>query len=409
MRILWITNIPLPPICQALGFNSLPVGGWMYSSLKKIKQSGDIFAVATIYSGNEIIHKNIEGIDWYLLPLNGKSSFSYHKTLEHYWVKINNDFKPNIIHIHGTEFPHGLAYIRACGNEGVVISIQGLISVYARYYYIQDEYSWQKLITFRDFVKSDSITKRRHEFIKRGKLEVEMLKGVKHIIGRTEWDKAHTNAINPHASYHYCGETLRDSFYINTWSYDHCKPYSIFVSQGTYPIKGLHKMLDAMPYILRKYPNCHLYIAGSDITRTPWYKMSAYAKYIKLKIKDLTLSDNITFTGTLNEKAMCQQYLKSNVFVCPSAIENSPNSLGEAQMLGMPYVCSYVGGIPELVDYNEATLYRYEESEMLAEKICQIFSLKDQFKCNVFDKDRYDSELNSSILVSIYRKILVDK
>lgn len=34
MKILWITNIPLPPICESIGIAVPPVGGWMYSSLK---------------------------------------------------------------------------------------------------------------------------------------------------------------------------------------------------------------------------------------------------------------------------------------------------------------------------------------------------------------------------------------
>ena len=45
---------------------------------------------------------------------------------------------------------------------------------------------------------------------KRGNLEVELLSSVKHIIGRTTWDKAHSFIINPTVCYHYNGENLRD-------------------------------------------------------------------------------------------------------------------------------------------------------------------------------------------------------
>lgn len=40
--------------------------------------------------------------------------------------------------------------------------------------------------------------------------------------------------------------------------------------------------------------------------------------------------------GPLNEEKMHEQYLKANVFVIPSVIENSPYSLSEAMMLGVP-------------------------------------------------------------------------
>ena len=79
------------------------------------------------------------------------------------------------------------------------------------------------------------------------------------------------------------------------------------------------------------------------------------------------------FLGSLSESEMCKRYLKSNVFVCPSAIENSPNSLGEAQALGMPYLTAYVGGAPDMVGQNVETLYRFEEIEMLAQKVCDVF------------------------------------
>ena len=60
------------------------------------------------------------------------------------------------------------------------------------------------------------------------------------------------------------------------------------------------------------------------------------------------LEDKVSFLGPLNAEQMKAEYLRSNVFLCPSSIENSPNSLGEAQMLGVPCVASYVGGIPIL-------------------------------------------------------------
>ena len=72
---------------------------------------------------------------------------------------------------------------------------------------------------------------------------------------------------------------------------------------------------------------------------------------------------------------MCKRYLQSHVFVCPSFIENSPNSVGEAQLLGIPCIASFVGGVSDMVvDGETGLLYRFEEVEMLAAAVCRIFT-----------------------------------
>lgn len=48
-------------------------------------------------------------------------------------------------------------------------------------------------------------------------------------------------------TYYPMNETLRSNFYTAQWNREQCIPHSIFLSQGDYPIKGLHYMLLAMP------------------------------------------------------------------------------------------------------------------------------------------------------------------
>ncbi len=411
MKILWITNIMLPPICEATGHKGYSVGGWMYSSLKNLKtNSNNKYAVATIYNGDKLIEQEIEGTTWYLLPMKGKKTVKYNKSLERYWREIQNTFNPNVVHIHGSEYPHGLAYVNACGPQGVVVSIQGMVSCIARYYTAGIDFTnVKKHLTFRDIIKRDTIRKGQKSFEDRGGWEIKLLQKVNHIIGRTEWDKAHTWAINPGAQYHHCGETLRDSFYSHKWSYDACEPHSIFVSQASYPIKGVHMLFKALPLVLRHYPDTKVYVAGYDPTAAPWWRINGYGKYLKKQIARLGISEHIEFTGTLNEEDMCNRYLKSNIFVCCSAIENSPNSLGEAQLLGMPYVASFVGGVPEITDMNSGALYRFEETEMLAKKICDIFALGSSYKPAPYDTSMYDGTANTQSLLETYRQICLNQ
>lgn len=320
--------------------------------------------------------------------------------------------QPDVVHIHGTEYTHGLAYIKACGSKNVVISLQGIKSEISKYYCAGiSKCEIRRNITFRDIIKG-SILSSQKKFRNSSKCEVELLKSVRNIIGRTSWDKAHAWAINPDAHYFKCNETLRKEFYDGThWDYSSCKKHSIFLSQGWYPVKGLHQVLKAMPLILRHYPDTFIRVAGGDITKSRTLvekiKFSGYGSYIKGLIKKNNLDGKIIFTSNLNAAQMKQEFLNANVFICPSSIENSPNSLGEAQILGTPCLASYAGGIPDMMFGNEGCLYRFEEIEMLAEKVCRIFADADkQIDMKTIAAHRHNPKVNSDRLYEIYQSII---
>ena len=93
--------------------------------------------------------------------------------------------------------------------------------------------------------------------------------------------------------------------------------------------------------------------------------------------------------------------------MCPSAIENSPNSLGEAQLLGVPCIAAYVGGVPDMMRGCEDNMYRFEEAEMLAEKICETFSQKSNVAIinREIPLQRHNSKLNAEQMYRIYTSI----
>lgn len=408
----------MPPLSESLGMKTAVGGGWIYSSAKKLLQedSSLSLAIATVYPGNQWITKEIESVKYYVLPLKGKKNTKYNKHLEIYWKQVYEDFRPDLIHIHGTEYPHGLAYIKALSSSKVVVSIQGLVSIYARYY--NDGITLKQIlqnITLRDLIKGN-LCQAKKFFIRRGEYERDLIEGVRHVIGRTSWDYAHVKAINPSVNYHFCNETLREEFYKHQWSYDACEKHSLFLTQAGYPIKGFLQLLKALPFVIERYPDIKVYVAGvntiSDKTWKDRLKRTGFSRIIREFIKKHKLARYIIFTGPLNEKAMCMHYLKANVFVCPSSIENSPNSLGEAQLLGVPCIASFVGGIPDMIPSEACgSLYRFEEVEMLANKICMWFEKSKDFNNTEMRKIsalRHDAEKNQIRLKEIYNEILQD-
>ena len=107
---------------------------------------------------------------------------------------------------------------------------------------------------------------------------------------------------------------------------------------------------------------------------------------------------------------MKQAFLDANVYVMPSAIENSPNSLCEAQILGVPVIASYCGGVSSLME-NEMTgyYYRYEEYEMLAYLVIRLFKEKNFLILSQQEQKvasvRHDREKNAKELIAIYKKL----
>lgn len=377
MRILWLTNILLPDICNELNHPIPVTGGWMGALLNalKVHYSEMQFGVATLYGAKKEFKKiQSNNVTYYCIP-HAPFSHKYNPQLENIWEFINNDFKPDLTHIHGTEYPAGLAYIKVSPNIKIVTSIQGLISVICdtRFQFGGiDSKTRKKNRTIYDILKF--IFKPIPSTLYKKRQEETYIKSVSNIIGRTEWDLAHTWAINPNIKYYSCNEILRSKFYTaSKWNYNSCERFSIFLSQGYYPIKGLHMVLKALPYVLKKYPQTKLYISGINILENG-IKRNWYAKYIRKLISRNNLTNHISFLGKLDEDEMIKKYQKAHVFICPSSIENSPNSLGEAQLIGTPTIGSYVGGIPNMIQHHQTgLLYRFEEYEMLAKYICDIF------------------------------------
>lgn len=415
MNVLWITNILFPePQIKITGNGEIKGGGgWMTASAEFLVQLEGVSLVVVTVSPLVDSLTEIQGecIKYYVLPY-GKGNKHYNPEYEPYFQSIQKKERPDVVHIHGTEFTQGLAYVNTCGNKNVVVSIQGMKSVIADYYCAGITLKERlQSITLRDILKG-GIGNEAKEFAKQGQNEIELISKVKHVIGRTNWDRAHTWAYNNNIIYHHCDETLRTDFYTSCkWNYTQCKKHSIFLSQAWYPLKGAHQVFKAVATLLDRYPDLEIRIAGDDITQYAKFRGMAhyttYAKYLTRLINRCRLKEKIKFLGPLSTKDMIREYLNCNTFICPSSIENSPNSLGEAQILGTPCIASYAGGIPNMMKGDEEHLYRFEDVTMLAEKIHQVFvSEGTQVNMMRTAAERHNPITNNEQLFSIYKTIL---
>lgn len=419
MKVLWITYGMFPEVSKYLSGNTKVKGsgGWLLGAANGLKKYTEIELTIAIVSRSVKTRESFNGkcFNYELIPF-GDGFDRYHHGYDSIWKELTKKVNPDIVHVHGIESTLALTYLKAVGSKNVVVSIQGIAGIISRYYYegisLNDIL---KNLTLRDLLTFKPLTSYKKDFKRRGIFEAETLSLVEHVMGRTSWDKAHVLAVNPDLQYHFCNETLRESFYNKIWSYETCRKHTIFASQGTASFKGIHFLLKALPLVRRKYPEAKLIIAGSapDNSFLSSFKKTGYQKYIDKLVKKLNLKDMVEFTGPLDSDRMAEAYLTANVFVCPSTIENSSNSVAEAQILGVPLVASYAGGIPDMIPNPQCgTLIRVGEYEMLAQAIIDVFISSENFD-NTYVRQlaatRHSSKINAENTLEIYKKIMLNK
>lgn len=426
-RILWVCNVPIPIIANDMKVQAPNICGWLtgYANSLETDKEIELHVCFPILGLKKMKKGKVGDIIYYafsqpkvfgFLPVEDQMHTS--KLMEQHIEEIVESVKPDVLHIFGTEYPHSLVAARAFNRpERTVINIQGLTSFYWMHYNSGIPYKVRTKFSISNIARGN-LLKQAKKLEQRGIFEIETIKAVGHVIGRTDWDEACTTQINPNVEYHFCNESLRDSFYEGTWSSDSCEKHSIFMSQASTPIKGLQFMLRALPEIIREFPDTHLYIAGNDLTRTDSLyaklKISPFTLYIKSLIKRSGLEGKVTFTGPLTEKQIKERFLKSNVFVSPSTIENSPNSLGEAMLLGVPSISSDVGGVKNMLEHNkEGFVYQGDAPYMLAfyakkyfrdTDLARSFGLEAQKHAQV----THSREINLQTLLKIYEEIIYE-
>lgn len=422
MKLLWLCNIVLPEIGDLTGYASAATGGWLTSALDELKNNQEYEVIVCFPLDNKAtVKETINRIKYY--SFSRGSILEYNKQNEDFFYEILTKEVPDIIHVWGTEFPHTLAMANASERAGylnrLVINIQGLISMYGNttdHYFAGLSERLTKRNTIRDFLRKDNIWNQREKFSVRGRYEILALQKARHVIGRTEWDRECVKRINPNIQYHTCNENLRSTFYSGTWYYDDCEKYSIFVSQCNYALKGFHRVLEVLPNIIKKYPDAHLYTTGEDLLQAEGFikrqGKTYYQVYIRKLIHAYSLEKYVTFCGTLNADQMKERMLKTNVFISPSAIENSSNSLGEAMLLGVPCISSQVGGIRSMMTHGiEGLLYPFNETYLMENYIDKIFGhpeIAEELSAHAKKtaSERHNVENNTNTLKGIYQRLL---
>lgn len=420
MKVLWIVNLILADVANVLQIRSEVLGGWVESMARQLRGKQNIeLAIACKTNLEQKFEIELEGIRYYSLSYSPKTELNVLKSA---CVDILEKYQPDLIQIEGTEFLHAKVMLEAGKSKNIptVVSMQGILN---------GQYQYQcGQLPIEDMMFSGSLSnifaawilhlRKRIWFKPRMKPEREIISSAEYILGRTTWDRAHTYAINPDAKYFSCNRILRVPFYEEHWDVNKMERHSIYVGNGYFALKGLHYVIMALPQLIREYPDIKVYVAGYkpyEAKDNRSLVKRGYATYLEKLIKDLNVEEHIIFTGPLKAKDVAEKLAHVNAYVLCSAIENSPNTLGEAMMVGTPCVASYVGGVPDMAtDGKEALIYRNDDPALLAWNIKRIFdddhlALELSQNGKIKAAETHDEKINAEKLLSAYQEILKDR
>lgn len=349
MKILWFTN-------NAVNLKEGVVGGgWMQSLEQQLILDENIqLNIATRFNGKKLTINKKQITTYYLIPdkrnlLQKRIDLFFNQEpiknyLEEY-LKVIDEVQPDVIHVFGTEMDYGL--ICDLTDIPVVIHIQGILHpILYQLKKVRISFLQQLMTTtLSDYIKGSTIHNGLKTFKRRVKQEEKILKSCKYIIGRTKWDKHVSQILAPSATYFHCDEMLRDVFFKANWRANKNKALTI-VSTISAPFYKGHETIVATCQILKKAGVKFIWhIIGID------EECNAYNLFYKQHTK--IIGKNIQLQGSLDANQLISFLQDADVYVHPSHIENSSNSICEAMAIGMPVIALQVGGNDSMIKQDE--------------------------------------------------------
>lgn len=393
-------------------------GGWIGMLVENIRKSNvvDKAVIISVNPGNDNTCDEAGNVKCHSLKAK-VVTYRPQKTLIDRFQKIIDEFQPDLIDIQGIEFTVGRDLLMCKYDCSVIATLQGIPTQLAKVYFSAMPKNFRYKRSLYDVTHFKGLAEKQKLMQMRGKSSHEILKKADYIIGRTDWDHANSWYVNQDAEYFYVPRAFRDEFYKeeNKWNIENIKRHRIFGIQGRDSAKGLHVAIEALNLLKQSYHDVELIVPGGYKYNSPALKATAYEKYIKKLIAKYSLENNIKFVGSLSASEMAEYMKTSHVFCQYSMCENSPNSLGEAMMLGVPCVASFVGGTSTYLQHDfSGLMYEKEEMQTLAFMIKKIFdddALAARLSENARTQacERNAKEKSSDYLFEIYEKICSKK
>lgn len=351
MKILWISFY----------------GSWTMPLLEALAGTGQVKLMLLVPAiGGKAGKRHADsGVDIINVPFSSSELFRPMKrSTFSKFERYIEEFRPDVIHVHGTEKNLGDVQ-RFCPDTPVIISIQGVLGAIRPYCnnYI-DTKSIRPFLTVKNMLGRGGADNLLHTCHRGLRYEPSIIASARYFFCRTIWDRAQVSALNPTATIYQGEEILRPEFYAHSgqWSVNQCRRHTMFMPCGG-RLKGLHHAIEALRILRQTYDDARLVVPGLSAKMMARGRVADflfgedYFRYIRHLIASKGLTDYVELLPRLDGAGMAREMCRANAFLSPSSIDNSPNAVGEATMVGMPVVATPVGGIPSMLTDGENALF----------------------------------------------------
>ncbi len=366
-----------------------------YQSAKNISELGHKVIVFTVFKRNSISNisdsENLKIIRLPSLPalIYPGERLTIPLGISFPYIKR---FKPDVIHVH-TPFSVGLE--GALAAKLFKIPLIGTHHTFYDHYlkHIKLDYNWMKKFSWKCCVGFYNFcdlainpSKALNDALKEKglKISTEVIR-----------NSINTNLFQPISSAKE-KKLIKKSFGIENKSV-------VYMGRLSYE-KSIDKVIKAFVLMLDKKPNLKLMLIGDGPEK----------QKLKNLVKELSIKDNVIFTGFLYKNELVRALRANDVFLSACKNENMPLSVAQTMAVGLPLIAVKENGLSELINEKINGLFcKTDDPEDMAKKTLKLLSspaLLKKFGAGSRKMAmKYSDEKITELLIEAYKKIITIK
>jgi glycogen synthase len=164
--------------------------------------------------------------------------------------------------------------------------------------------------------------------------------------------------------------------------------------------KGTRYLIEAVPQVIREFPDAHFVVVGSDTPHGPGGSALAHCQEI---LRQQNCLDSVTFIPHVELSRMPTYYRAADICVVPSLYDNAPYTCIEAMSCGKPVIGTTSGGTREYIEPERTgLLVPPKDSQAIASAVLRLLR-------NQEERRRYGEAARAYVLANLTNQAVATK